>query len=285
MLKRVTLLLIVFCVGMTAANAYTVVLKNGKTLSGNLVSETEQMIIFKDDTGLQYSLKKANLDLEKMKEANAPKMEPPPVAPPAEAPQTPKKKARVYTKEDLEAIRSKYPELSIGEPVERPEDYVDGKLTTEAFLRRLQDGGSMIRESASSMTVVRDSILAAWEPAVSAKNDPREAVNGVLATSDSTAAIESVSTDLETLGTWQETMKAPPDQYKEVYGTFVSAITALSEFHRLVREWYTLETPDNFRSKTSASQNQINTTLSGLQSVAPAPVAPAEPAPSEEPAE
>src|SRR5262245_37179356 len=120
MLKKLPFLLFIFCIVATAS-AYTVVMKNGKMMNGTLISETEKSILFKDDSGVQYSLKKANLDLEKMKEANAPKMETaPPVETPA-APEAPKKKARVYTKEDVDSLRSKYPELSLGEPIENPD--------------------------------------------------------------------------------------------------------------------------------------------------------------------
>src|SRR5688572_19554713 len=112
MQKTFAFLVMIFCMTAAAAGAYTVILKNGKSMNGVLVAETADVILFKDDAGIQYSLKKANLDLARMAEANAPKAEPvPPTMDTTTAPEPPKKKGRVYTKEDVDALRDKYPEL------------------------------------------------------------------------------------------------------------------------------------------------------------------------------
>src|SRR5215471_5457602 len=60
-----------------SAESYTVILKNGKILKGTLLSENDSIIVFKDDQGLQFSLKKSLLDLDKTREANEPPPEPP----------------------------------------------------------------------------------------------------------------------------------------------------------------------------------------------------------------
>src|SRR5262245_26824515 len=112
MLKRALILLIVGSfLAVVSANAYTVVLKkNGKALTGTLISEDDNSIVFKDDQGLQYSLKKSVLDLDKMKEANTPPPPPPPPPQeqPAETPKEPGKPAKVYTQADVEGLRDKY---------------------------------------------------------------------------------------------------------------------------------------------------------------------------------
>src|SRR3990172_7813878 len=92
---------------LNQTDAYTVVLKSGKVINGTLISESADAIVFKDDSGIQYSLKKSSLDLGKMEQANAPKTEP---AQPEPTPEKPaeKKKAKVYTKEDVDALRAKY---------------------------------------------------------------------------------------------------------------------------------------------------------------------------------
>ena len=59
-----------------SAESYTVILKNGKVLKGKLLSETEDVLVFKDEQGLQYSLKKSVIDLQKTNEANEPPPEP-----------------------------------------------------------------------------------------------------------------------------------------------------------------------------------------------------------------
>src|SRR5262249_39688272 len=155
MLNRFPVLLLIFCIfciGIATAGAYTVIFKNGKTLTGTVISENDQMIQFKDDAGIQYSLKKSSLDLDKMQSANAPKAEtPPPVEAPSTTKETPKKKARVYTKEDVDSLRSKYPELSLGEPVENAEDYENGVLKPQAYGKRIQQGAVMIGNNLTNL--------------------------------------------------------------------------------------------------------------------------------------
>ncbi|HJZ12215.1 MAG TPA: hypothetical protein VJ521_08695, partial [Acidobacteriota bacterium] len=98
---------------LLAAQQYTVVLKNGKIMTGTLISESADGIVFKDADGVQFSLKKSGLDLEKMQEANA--IQPPTTSMQEEELKAPKKKGRVYTKEDLEELKTKYGELITAE--------------------------------------------------------------------------------------------------------------------------------------------------------------------------
>ena len=63
-------LFVLFTAVVYSAEPYTVILKNGKMMKGQLLSENDELIVFKDEQGLQYSLKKSLLDLEKMKETN-----------------------------------------------------------------------------------------------------------------------------------------------------------------------------------------------------------------------
>ena len=97
--------------------AYEVVLKNGKVLSGEVLSEDQELLVLRDSTGVKLHIKKSSIDSVKTVERN-PEVEP--VPPPASEPEPvpepqksmiekPKPKARVYKKEDLE----KLPELSI----------------------------------------------------------------------------------------------------------------------------------------------------------------------------
>jgi hypothetical protein len=236
-------------------------------MNGTLISETEQNILFKDDSGIQYSLKKANLDLDKMKEANAPKMEPPP-PPTAETPvapaETPKKKARVYTKEDVDSLRSKYPELSLGEPVENPADFEGGVLKPSAYGKRIQQGAAAISSNMAGLIEVREGVATAWEVAASTGKSPEEAVNAVLGTEKAAATMKSVSDDLAKLGEWQESMTNPPDKYKEGYDLYVQALTALSDFQRGIREWKTVDNVNLFRTKLAQLETQINSSVAKI---------------------
>lgn len=120
MIRRSSVILVLLALlPFLKAEAYTVVMKNGKTIKGTVISETADGLVFKDESGLQYSLKKSNLDLEKMEEANKPQAAPAPPPPadssatpssptepaqPPAPPQTPKP-ARVYTQEDINRLR------------------------------------------------------------------------------------------------------------------------------------------------------------------------------------
>jgi hypothetical protein len=95
---------------------YEVVLKNGKILNGKVVSETPEILILKDSSGVKLQIKKNNIDSIKTQERNQK-----PDAIPEDRDETeliesdvtdvekPKTKPRVYTKKDLENM----PELTI----------------------------------------------------------------------------------------------------------------------------------------------------------------------------
>lgn len=92
--------------------AYDVVLKNGKVVKGDLVSQDDTRIVLKDASGIRIELKKATVDLSKTEAANVP---PAPAAPakeqaaataPADKAQDQSKKPpRVYTQQDLDRLR------------------------------------------------------------------------------------------------------------------------------------------------------------------------------------
>ena len=286
MQKTIPFLLLVLFLGVASAGAYTVILKNGKSMSGTLVSETEQIILFKDADGIQYSLKKENLDLAKMIEANAAKTEVAPVL--TEAPivdPAPRKKTRVYTKDDVDALREKYPELSIGEPIENPEDYDRGVLKPEAYGRQIHAAAGRVNESLIGLTKLRDAAATAWEIAASTGKNPTEAVSGALATEEATLILKDTSEDLSSMGRWQENMANAPDQYKEGYDLFVQTITDLSDFQRAIREWNTFENVNLFRSRLSELESRLNINTQRLQSWQPTVAVEAPSAKPVEPAE
>ena len=292
MQKTIAVLLFIFCITVASAGAYTVILKNGKLMNGTLVSETDQIILFKDEAGIQYSLKKSNLDLTKMSEANAPKVEAPPPVAESSVPETEtKRKSRVYTKDDVDALRTKFPELSIGEPIENAEDFEDGVLKPEAYITRIHDGAGRVNESLGGLAKLRDAVATAWEIAASTGKDPSEAVTGALSTEEATLILQETSTDLTTMGRWQESMSAAPDQYKDGYNLFVQTITDLSDFQRAVREWNTFENVNLFRSRLNDLEARLNSSTNRLQNwkpegtPAPAVTKPAEPETDTEEAE
>ena len=279
MLKRIPFVFFMLCIAVATCSAYTVVMKNGKMMTGTLISETDQVMVFKDDSGVQYSLKKSNLDLDKTARANAPKAEAPP-APSAESPASPapapapapgKKKARVYTKEDVDTLRSKYPELSLGEPVENPEDFDNGVLKPEAYGKRIQQGATAVANNLETLKELRDGIATAWEVAASTGKNPADAVNAVLTGEKGVSIMKGVSDELNTLGRTQETMTNPPEDVKSNYDLYVQALTGLSDFQRSLREWNSSSDANQFRSRLADIESKINTAVTRIQASAPPP--------------
>ncbi len=116
-----------FLVFLTASScfAYEIVLKNGKILSGEVVSENQGVMILQDSSGVQLHIKKNNIDSIKTQDRNkktdtipAHQGETEPVESDATGVEKPKTKPRLYKKEDLE----KMPELTILGDEESPDD-------------------------------------------------------------------------------------------------------------------------------------------------------------------
>ena len=284
MLKRIPFIFFMLCVAIATCSAYTVVMKKGKMMTGTVISETDQVLVFKDNSGVQYSLKKSSLDLDKMTQANAAKApEPPPaLEQPAAtpAPEPSKKKARVYTKEDVDALRSKYPELSLGEPVENPEDFENGVLKPTAYGKRIQQGATAIGNNLETLKELRDGIATAWEVGASTNKNPADAINAILTGEKGAGIMKSVSDELSGLGRTQESMTNPPQNLKENYDLYVQALSGLSDFQRGLREWNTFQDANAFRNRMGELEGQINVAVSRIQSSTPAE--PAQTAPTEQ---
>jgi hypothetical protein len=107
-MKVLQILLVILLVpGLTFA--YKVVLKNGKEVEGTLVREDDSSI-FLTSGGIQMNFKKDDLDLQKMSEINKSSTPIPEKAAMPEKPKTPKastakKPARVFTDQDVAAMK------------------------------------------------------------------------------------------------------------------------------------------------------------------------------------
>lgn len=81
-----------------ACPAYDVVLKTGKVIRGTLVKEDEKGYVIKNDSGIEFTINKNNVNALKTAAANtASKTDD----------KSSKKAARVYTQEDIERVRAK----------------------------------------------------------------------------------------------------------------------------------------------------------------------------------
>jgi hypothetical protein len=102
----------------TSSFSYTVILKNGKTIEGTLVEQTDDLIVLRDASGIKMDFKKASVDLPKTEVANQ-KKDTPSVSTvkeessaaqsqPSVDASKPKKPAKVLNEADIERLRKKY---------------------------------------------------------------------------------------------------------------------------------------------------------------------------------
>ncbi len=118
-MNRITVLFFVclFAIAMSATT-YEIVLKNGKIVRGEAVTEDEEKIVLKDSGGISLTFKKTAIDQKKTALANKPVEQPAPqvtAVEPAEKdknsadPKKAGKPARVYTDRDVNRLRGEYP--------------------------------------------------------------------------------------------------------------------------------------------------------------------------------
>jgi len=117
MTRKLICLLVYSLCALNFSFAYTVILKNGKTIQGTLVSENSDMYVLKDASGIQLNFKKTAVDAEKTLSANQAVQTTVPSAKPDSPPKSEakpqpaalsKKAARTFTEEDLQRLREKY---------------------------------------------------------------------------------------------------------------------------------------------------------------------------------
>ncbi len=117
------------------AGSYDVVLKSGKIVKGNLLSENDDTIVVQDASGTKMTFKKTLVDLKRTAEVNKPSQTSLP-AETSEKKATPapahKKPARVFTKEDVaklhEGESEKEPHSGEEETVTEPDQENEEKI-------------------------------------------------------------------------------------------------------------------------------------------------------------
>ena len=128
-----TALILLLCIAIPSSFSYELILNNGKTVQGTLLSEDDEKLSIKDKDGVILNFKKSIVDLQKTAEANRPVQEPvvaakdPEKPAKAETPSKPKKPARVYEQSDVYRLRSEIPlesgagvQFEEGKPSDRP---------------------------------------------------------------------------------------------------------------------------------------------------------------------
>lgn len=229
MLKRLSFLF--FVLGFTAwlfGGDYTVVLKNGKTMKGSLVSETADTVIFKDSSGVQYSLKKANLDLAKMTELNQPpKQETVPQAQTNQT-ETPKKPAKTYTAEDIEKLREKYGESAIsgsGGGAEAVE------MTPAEYLKELQGAASMLSDVTQTVGNFGNQLTSIAGVAQAKGTDPSETYTKFISGIATRSIMDQADRALEDIEKKKGELSAPPEGLETAYTSFTTAFDYATDYY------------------------------------------------------
>ena len=264
-----TLVLLLVISSLPAA-AYTVVLKSGKVLKGTLVSETDEKIVFKDEQGLQFSLKKTVLDADKTKEANAaapaaaPEAAPvPEPATPAKAPST--KPSKVYTAADIEALRKKYSNAISGTSGESLD-----VSTPSGYYKGLMEAVSRITGSMNDMGSLLDGMNTDWELASSTGRNPAASFAKYKTGKVYTELSRQINANLSELKALRDSMQSPPKGYEGAAGYLSESVDSLYNYFGAIQQYNGDPAIGVFRMSLQKYSNEVDSQLSKIQGM-PAP--------------
>jgi hypothetical protein len=243
-----SIVLILFLTSLLfSEETYTVFLKNGKVMKGHLVSENSEMIVFKDAQGIQYSLKKSVLDLEKMKDANTPP-EPPQVPPPEEVQPEPTK--------DTETT-----------PVETPKPVEPAAVIStdeNPYGKSLHDATSKLETAFATAKSLLDGMMTAWEVNASTGRDPATALQEFKATKAATITALADS-QITTVDKLQEGLGSPTSEYVSELQTFNNAVSELHQYYDAIRQYDGKPSPRVFHSRLTTKEQSIQKKIEELR--------------------
>lgn len=249
--------------------AYTVVMKNGKSMDGSLISETADGIVFRDDKGMQFSLKKSALDLEKMETANRP---PPPVAPPspvetAPAPQQSQTRkatrpAKVYTEDDIARLKGVSTDSLLEPGVED---------TGDPYTNAMHSAGVLLADVYGKSQSLAAQMVSVYEIAESAGKDGNEAAEKFASGVTGSTILRAIDADLEKLRSLRDriTPLDPGDRRAKALDTLDQVLKTIPSMRSMLGPPHILSTRD-FESRTNEMSNLLNRASMSLQAVEPA---------------
>ncbi|MCI0444674.1 hypothetical protein L0152_15890 [bacterium] len=241
---------------------YTVILKNGKMMKGYLLSENAEMIVFKDDKGLQYSLKKTVLDLEKMKEANVPPA--PPVPEPVEV------EPEVQTQPSPETSETAPTEAPETAPVETPTPQAQQPITTPVdenpYAKSLHETTAKLETAFETAKSLLDGMMTAWEVNASTGRDPAAALQEFRATKAATITALADS-QLQTVDKLQENLGNPPSQYVSALQTLNNAISELHQYYDAIRQYDGKPSLRVFHSRLTTKEQSLTKKIENLKAI------------------
>lgn len=279
MLKRLwvipVLLLVLSCL---PADAYTVILKNGKVMKGTLISESDQKIVFKDEHGMQFSLNKSTLDVGKMQEANTAPPPPPPAAetkPATPAAPASKKPARVYTAADLQAVRDR---VGLSTSSGDAGEMVD-PASPAGYYKGLMEAVSRITGVTNDLGGLLDGMNTDWEVSSSTGRDPAASLQKYKGSKAFTDLSQSIKSNLSELQSLRDSMQPPLQGFQDAYSALDRSVNALYSYYDAIQVYAGDPPVPAFRASIQNYGDTVDAALGVIQAV-PAPAQP-EPAPSD----
>lgn len=250
------------------AGAYDVILKNGKVLKGTLISETDEMIVFKDQQGLQFSLKKSSMDLDKMKEANVAPPQPEPA--PAPEPAAPvasdtKKPAKVYTASDVEKLRKKYSNLANGTTGES----IDVS-TPAGYYKGLMEAVTSINATMNDIDSMLNAMNTSVEVAASTGRDPKAAFRQYKSSKAFEGLDKSINSSLSELQAMNDSMQSPPANYASGAQSLGKAVESMYGYYNAVERYDGKTQIGDFRMSLKQYTDPVENAVAQIQSL-PAP--------------
>jgi hypothetical protein len=242
-MKRLIVLFLLLIVLPYSAESYTVILKNGKVLKGKLLSETDELLVFKDEVGLQYSLKKSLVDLEKTKQANVP------LTPPVPAP------------EEIPPAVSQQQEH-----VPPPEEAIAPE--SSSYFTSLNEGTTKLENAFEEVGSYLDAMMTAWEVNASTGRDPIAALREFKTTKGPGLTV-SIDALIQVLEKFKTQLNDPPVQFTSAFESFNSSVGDLTKYYDAVRQYEGKPAIRVFRSRLSTDQKSIQKKIDQLKAIKP----------------
>jgi hypothetical protein len=244
-----------------SAESSTIILKNGKTLTGTVLSETDSIVVFKDDHGLQLSLKKSLIDVDKTKQANEPSASSP-VVPVSQEPAAPEKKdVKVYGQNDLDGLREKYGDLSPGQVT------IDGEMSPDSYYKTLQAGLSEANDILGTFKSLALDVTATWEAAISTGKSGHQQLSDYMTTGAGFGTLSEATNRVNALKKVKEQLTKAPKGYESVPQNFAILVDSLTNVVNLFQTYNSITDGVYFRTNLDRMNLGVTRALAPLENV------------------
>ncbi len=265
-------LLIIFCAFCCWAQAYTVVFKTGKVMQGTLVAETNDTLLFRDEKGVQFSLKKQSLNLEKMKEANAEEsVIPAPEVAHTAMPSTektpspdPSKKGKVYSSEDIDRLRAKYGEIGNEDTTQQAQPV---EMSAKEYYKELQEAADGATDAMQSLAGLSHEIGTIWNVSNQTGRDPNEWIEEFM-NRDATQKITNyVSSGITALSEAKTTLSLPPEGYEQTFNKLEALVGIIIRYNEQFQEFLGADNGQEGRERFASEESQIAALVQDIKSI------------------